>query len=321
MSASRIKSLGKLVFLIGLPVAVVVGLFGAGVYCGQANRTVILGFERDWLGLDVEVPGEPARPEPKKDEPRPEVKKEEPRPEPRPEIKQEDPKPEVKPEITKPEPRPEPLPTVEPDALPVAVAEPEPLAPAMQARLAEPVKIRVKLVVDADLHDRRPDWISYAQRHVDWSSRILEKQLGVRLELRGLVASPTTWSTGQAALAALKDVDREGADLVIGLGGRSLPVVSQAPVATAAAHAQTAVAFANASSRAPHLRTLLRAVTHAMGGDPIGDPQVDDARPLAFTAADRQILLDRKHLPFGTEPPPPTDSPAPTDPADAEGEE
>lgn len=324
MSASRIKSLGKLVFLIGLPIAFVVGLFGTGVYCGQANRATILGFERDWLGMDVEVPGEPKKDVPKKDEPKPEVKQEDPKPEvkpetPKPEVKPETPKPEVKPEPPKPEPpKPEPV-AVESDALPVAVADPEPLAPAMQARLAEPVKIRVKLVVDAALHDRRPDWIAYAQRNVTWASQILEKQLGVRLELRGIVASSATWSTGQAALAALKDVDREGADLVLGLGGGNIRAVTQAPASSASNHAATAVAFANTTSRAPHLRPLLRAVAHAMGGDPIGDPQVDDARPIAFTAADRQILLDRKHLPFGTEAP--TDeAPAPTVP-EREGDE
>jgi hypothetical protein len=321
MSASRIKSLGKLVFLIGLPVAFVVGLFGTGVYCGQANRAAILGFERDWLGMDVEVPGEPAKPKP--DEPRPEVKKEDPKPE----VKKDDPKPEVKPEPPKPDtpeppkpdtPKPEPVAALS-DALPVAVADPEPLAPAMQARLAEPVKIRVKLVVDAALHDRRPDWIAYAQRNVAWASQVFEKQLGVRLELRGIVATSATWPTGQAALAALAEVDREGADLVIGLAGGNVRAVTQAPVSTAGNHAATAVAFANASSRAPHLRPLLRAVTHAMGGDPVGDPMVDDARPIAFTAADRQILLDRKHLPFGTEAPP-TDAPAPTEP-EREGDE
>ena len=56
-----------------------------------------------------------------------------------------------------------------------------------------------------------------------------------------------------------------------------------------------------------------------MGSDPIGDPMVDDTRPIAFTAPDRQLLLDRKHLPFGTEAP--TDeAPAPTEP-EREGDE
>lgn len=305
MSASRLKSLGKLVVLIGLPVALVTGLFGAGVYVGQRHRGSILAFERDWLGLDVAVPGEPARPEPVKSEP---VKSEPTKPEPvKPEPVKTEP---VKPEPVKPEPvKPEPArPEATSDAVPVPVAEPAALAPALQARLAEPVKVRVKVVVDADVFDRRPDWIAYAQRHVGWASQIFGAQLGVQLELRGVVAWPTTWSNGHVALAELRAIDREGADLVVGLGGRSVRA-PEAPAADPSQHAAAAVAFADPTSRAPHLRGLVRAVAQAMGADPLGAGS-GDAAPLAFRAEERQTLLERKHLPFATEPAPaPADAP------------
>ena len=307
MSASRLKSLGKLVLLIGTPVALVTGLFGAGVYVGQGHRASILAFERDWLGFDVEVPGEPAKPEVK-----PETKPE-PKPETKPEVKPE-PKPETKVETPKPEPKLEPKPEVKPEpaldaAIPIAVAPPEPLDPAVQARLAEPVKVRVKLVVDADVFDRRPDWIAYAQRHVGWASEIFSRQLGVQLELRGIVASKSTWSDGQAALAELQNADREGADLVVGLGGRSVRAPMQSLIPGGSSHATAAVAFADPSSRAPHLRGLLRAVGQAMGGELLGEAS-GDATPITFHAGDRRIVLDRKHLPFSSEPAP---TPAPAD--------
>jgi hypothetical protein len=68
MALARLKNLAKLTLLIGAPVAVLVGLFSCGVYCGHENRVAVLKFERDWLGFDVTVPGEP-KPEPVKTEP------------------------------------------------------------------------------------------------------------------------------------------------------------------------------------------------------------------------------------------------------------
>ena len=84
MTASRLKSLTKLALLLGLPVALLLGLFGGGVYCGHSNRAAILGFERDWLGMNVEVPGEPGKPAPEKptSEPAPPTRAEPPKTEP-----------------------------------------------------------------------------------------------------------------------------------------------------------------------------------------------------------------------------------------------
>ncbi|HEY8380393.1 MAG TPA: hypothetical protein VIK91_28110, partial [Nannocystis sp.] len=220
MSASRLKSLGKLAILIGLPVAVVVGLFGAGVHVGYENRAAILRFERDWLGLDVEVPGEPASVEVKPAETkRTEAKPAEAKPA---ETKPAETKAPEKPAEPTPGPSPETTPTPSPEgtppasreaqapaeALPIAVADPGPLPPEVQARLLERVKIRVKLVVDAEVFDRRADWIDHAARHVRWASEVLARQLGVELELRGVVAWPAAWSSGQAALAEVEDIGR-----------------------------------------------------------------------------------------------------------------
>ena len=313
MSATRLKSLGKLVVLIGLPVAFVVGLFGAGVYVGHGHRTTILSFERDWLGLDVTVPGEPSKPPADTTKPEP-PKPEPPKPEPaKPEPAK--PEPTTSPEPAKPEPaKPEPAKPVEtppPPAagLPVAVAEPAPLPPELQARLGEPLKLRVKVVVDEEVFDRRSDWIDYAERHVRWASQVLQREFGVELELRGVVAWPTSWSSGQVAFADLERVGSDGADLVLGLGGRSIRTPVQAGPTTAKHHATAAIAFSSdPTSPAPHLRSLLRAVTQAMGSDPVAV----DADPIAFSAEERRILLERKHLPFTAE----VVEEAPTQPAD-----
>ena len=53
MASSRIKSLTKLALLLGAPIALLLALFGGGVHCGHTHRDAILGFERDWLGMNV----------------------------------------------------------------------------------------------------------------------------------------------------------------------------------------------------------------------------------------------------------------------------
>lgn len=340
MSASRLRSFGKLALLLGLPVVLIGGLFGAGVYVGERHRVAILSFERDWLGMDVQVPGAPTpaptpaateRPTP----PAPSPTTPTPTP-PTPTPKPETPPPatEDPPPATAPTPAPTPLPAalnVVPDAIPVAVADPAPLSGEQQDRFAEAVKVRVKVVVDAELFERRRDWIAYAQRHVAWASQILERQIGVSLELRGVVASTSAWSGPEAALASLGEVTRDGADLVIGLSGRA--AAGRGPLSafpTPTEQAPYAAAFANPASRAPHLRSLLAAVSAAMSAAPVaegspawssgswmGDPLARDSLAISLDEVSRGRLLERKHLPFAAAAPA-----APTDPAPThEGEE
>src|SRR5690606_4505550 len=132
---------------------------------------------------------------------------------------------------------------------------------------------------------------------------VLTQQLGVELELRGVVAWPATWSSGQAGLGDLGEIGSDGADLVLGLGGRNLRGDVQASPVTTSSHARSAIAFADPSSPAPHLRAIVRAVSTAMGNDPI----VADAAAISFTAEGRRALLERKHLPFAPEPALPAD--------------
>ena len=53
---SRVVVVGKLLLLVGLPLTVITSLFGAGVHWGFESRADILRIEKDWLGMEVEVP-------------------------------------------------------------------------------------------------------------------------------------------------------------------------------------------------------------------------------------------------------------------------
>lgn len=308
MTSSRLKSLGKLALLLGVPVALLIGLFGAGVHCGFQHRVAILGFERDWLGMKVEVPA----PGPGPSEPAPVVAAEPAPPTPA----RVDPPvaPVPAPPVATPEPRPDtqPEPTPGPAAL-VAVSEPSPLVIAgplplpadLQPRLAERVRVRVKVLVDAELVERRPDWIAYAQRHVAWASQVLEQQVGVHLELRGVVAWPGPGGRDAAALLAdLHNRERDGVDLLIGLSSGTF-VAGPAPAIGEAANLGFVLAGANPGSRAPHLRGMLRAIGEAFGATPMigpgtfmGDVVIHDRSPIDLDADNRRRILERKGLPF-----------------------
>ena len=324
MASSRIRSLTKLALLLGVPIALLLGLFGGGVYCGHTNREAILGFERDWLGMEVTLPvkPEPVKPEPVKPEP---VKPEPVKPEP---VMTEPVKTEpVKTEPVKTEPvKTEPVaPVVDvaptpvapvlvevTDPVPVTVAPSLPLPDDLRARLAEPVRVRVKVLVDPELVDRRPDWIAYVQRHVAWASQVLEAQIGVRLELRGVVvwANPEGTSV-DAQLADLQARPRDGTDLLLGLSSRGFTGVP--PITTAPeSNARYALVPVNPASRAPHLRGMLYAVGQALGAPAVTDATTEawlagsfmadrrgpDSQAITLDADSRRRLLERKSLPF-----------------------
>jgi hypothetical protein len=315
MASSRIRSLTKLTLLLGVPIALLLGLFGGGVYCGSANREAILGFERDWLGMDVALPAtsepvksEPVKPEPAKPEPTPEPVKPEPVTTPEPPKPTPEPTPVVD---TTPKPMAAALTTVT-DPVPLTLASPLPLPDDLHARMAEPVRIRVKVLVDPEIVDRRPDWIAYVQRHVVWASEVLEKQIGVRLELRGVVVwSSPEGSSATARLADLQRRSRDGSDLLLGFPSQAFNDVAPAG-ATPEFNAGFALVQVNPASRAPHLRGLLRAVGESLGAAAITDPGSDasrtgsfmaevraaDSQPIALDADSRRRMLEHKSLPF-----------------------
>lgn len=307
MTVSRLKSLGKLALLLGVPVALLLGLFGAGVHCGFEHRAAILGLERDWLGMDVEVPAEPTRTDPVAQPVSPPAQ---PPTQPPGNGVSQPLQPVVAPVA------PSPIPPAQPVALgvvtepsPVAIAEAAPLPADLQASLGEPVRVRIKVLVDSELVERRPDWIAYAQRHVAWASQVLERQVGVHLELRGVVAWPGPNGRDSAALLAdLQNRERDGADLLIGLSSRSF-VGTPGLAVPEEQNLGFVVAEANPGSRAPHLRGMLHAIGEAFGAAPLigpgtfmGDVITQDRNPIDLDADSRRRILARKGLPFQTLP-------------------
>ncbi len=325
MPRLRFKALARLVLLLGLPVAFVVGLFGAGVYVGVDNRPAILAFEREWLGMEVEVPppvagpwfGErlaaarvaatkPTAPEPKP--PTPETTPKPPTPETTPEPKPSTP--ETTPEPKPPEPKP---PTPEGPslataparpAMPLTLALPEPLDGELQGLFRAPREVAVKVYVDPALALSVADPIAYAQRTIEWASQVLDSQ--VRVELR--VDAVALWRgrpTGQGA--ALEDLCRrpdEGAEVRIGLVAESFAD----PEVVSEDASCVIVGKSPRSRQAPHLRTLLFALGRRFGAAPItdngseafrrgswmADVLADDSQPLWLDPASRAAVLRGK---------------------------
>lgn len=306
MNWKRIKAVGKLLLLFGTPFLVVLGLFGSGVYVGNLYRHGVTSFEKEWLGLDVEVAPLYGEPEDSDDDKSDDDKKDgdkrdgdkrdgdkdsdddakkgddsgsdEPgggKTEPKPE-------PEAKPE---PEPKPEPAaepvaltpPPVEPPA-PAPTPQVDPLDGPLAGRLGVPVSIEVKVLVDDALIEQHPDWIDYVQRTVSEASSIYDKQFGVTLEL----ASVGRWGVPTAGMSSgelLEDVEarpREAAQLVVGFTGRPLDDRTSGkaftPPEDGPYNGSAAVVYANRQRRRAHVRGLLHEVGHLFGALDITDP-------------------------------------------------
>jgi hypothetical protein len=348
--ASRLKSLGKLTLLLALPVGLLVGLFSCGVYVGHDHRATILAFERDWLGMDVDVPE--AKPEPAKTTPEPTktatpeptktatpeptktatpeptktatpeptktatpepTKPEPPKPEPTPEP----PKPEPTTEPPKPEPAPVETPQVDPNGPPegpppLVVEGPDELSEELEARLAEKIRITVKVIVDPDIVARRRDWIDYVQRQVGWASQIFAAQVGVEVELRGVVAGATTMLEDRKARAdRYLEQAHEGADLLLVFVDQEFAGPPDIQPFANAHSPEMLVQRNSTSARAPHLRGLLHALGQALGAHPLrpdtdawqegswmGEVVAPDSRPVSLDAENRARLLERKSLDF-----------------------
>ena len=251
MARSRLRIVSQLFFLVGLPVLVLTGLFGGGVYLGLEHRERVLVFERDVLRLDVTVPPASASPQPGAAS--------------KIVTAQRQPVGAEREDVTVPaQPSPQPPPQLVPPAKPDgaalpdvlvdpsgAVADPPPgatppgVAPALPnsappattptepsavsampsaegPSLGLPVRVSVKVLVDSELIEREADWIAYVQRLVSKASQIYATNFGVELALYGV----STWDVatrGMRAEALLDDLrtrPREGAHLLIGLTSR-----------------------------------------------------------------------------------------------------
>jgi hypothetical protein len=332
MNRKRIFAISKLVVLFGTPVALILGLFSCGVYCGVENRHPITSFERDWLGMDVEVPPAPTET-------------------PTPAAPSADPNAPTDPSTPPPTPAPtpsggapaaaapatppptSPAPTATPPApsptTPAAPSTPptrtDPLAGDLAGRLALPVTVRVKVLVDDELIAARPDWIDYVQRTVAAASQVYEDQFGITLRLASVGRWPVM-TEGLGADQLLDDVrahPREGNDILVGFTERPLPTTgddrvtgkAETPTAESAFNGAYGVVYATSGHRHAHLRTMLHEVGHIFGATDITDP-ADPAYQAAswmsysparetdapwIDADNRRRVLERKDKPFAPE--------------------
>ena len=346
MNRKRIFAIGKLVVLFGTPIALVLGLFSCGVYCGVDNRAAILSFEREWLGMDVALPedessapakpddptkvadaktgeaktGEPKTGEPKTGEPKtgePSTETGEPPADPKTGT------------TAAPDPDPNPDPATPPTTEPTPTTEPappltrtDPLEGDLATRLALPVTVHIKVLVDDELITARPDWIDYVQRVVSSASQTYEKQFGISLTLTSVGRWPVS-TAGMSADELLQDVrsrPREGNDILVGFTNRPwddrTAGKADTPTPESPFNGAYGVVYASPGRAHPHLRTLLHEVGHIFGALDITDPSEAAFRAgswMSYAASrdtdapwidadNRRRILERKDMPFMPEP-------------------
>lgn len=336
MNPARLKAIGKLVFFLGAPLGFLLALFGSGVYCGVTHRHAITSFERDTLGLDVEVPPAPAPGGASLNDlvgslPRPTM----------PEL----------PRPASPSPSPQPGTSATPPAAPAADPPPAAQPPAgpptkvdavtgtLADRLAMPVRVKVKVLVDDELVRAHPDWIDYVQRSVDRASAIYQEQFGITLELASVGRWPiATAGLGAAQLLAdLQTRPRESADVLFGLTARPLDdrIAGEAetPASDSPFNGTRGVVYAVPGLHDAHLPTLLHELGHLFGALDVTDPvdpayqagswmsyaPIDATRGPWIDADNRARVLVRKDKPFAPDAPS-TPPGAPAEPTDPVGE-
>jgi metallopeptidase family M12-like protein len=328
MNRARLLAIGKLGLLLGVPLGLVLTLFGSGVYCGVTHRAGITGFEHDVLGLDVEVAqADPQPSTPPASDAANSPLGAEPASEPT--------TPTTTPPTTAPTTTPPPTtapstppPTTTPATTPAPVvveetptAKVDPLSGGLADRLQLPVRVRIKVLVDDELTTTHADWIDYVQRTVSRASQIYEQQFGISLELYGV----GRWSVATAGLGADQLLDdlrarpRDGADVLVGMTMRpldgSISGEAETPTAESAFNGAHGIVYAVPRTREPHLRTLLHEVSHMFGALDVTDPSdaawvagswmsyapVRDGQAPWIDADNRRRVLERKDKPFAPE--------------------
>ncbi|MBC8069343.1 MAG: hypothetical protein IAG13_13490, partial [Deltaproteobacteria bacterium] len=203
------------------------------------------------------------------------------------------------------------------------VATVDPLTGGLADRLAMPVRVRIKVLVDDELTTERADWIDYVQRTVSRASQVYEQQFGITLELYAVARWPvaTAGLGSDQLLDDLRARSREGADILIGMTARpldgSVSGEAETPTTDSAFNGAHGVVYSTPRAREPHLRTMLHEVAHMFGALDITnrtDPAwqaaswmsyapVRDGQAPWIDADNRRRVLERKDRPFAPESP------------------
>ncbi|RMG93717.1 MAG: hypothetical protein D6705_18200 [Deltaproteobacteria bacterium] len=346
----RVGALVRLLLVLGTPLAVVCAIFGWGLAVGATHRDDVLHWEERLLGWTPEqiVEEEGAHPEAERPPGAKTAREQAPAepaaptqdapaapagtPPPPPTASGDDevnrgappessdgarnptvpapPPPAVTPVETNDRAAPSPAPTAA-----------EAAAPDLEAKLALPVVVRVRVFVDETTRAAHPDWIDYVQRLVAAASSIYGEHFGIRFDLVGvdLWPVPADGASARDLFADLEARPREAADIVVGLTDRPLDGghgagLGAAPAPDSPFNGAVALVFAHPRSdpKLPHLPVLLHELGHLFGAEDATDPQSDAYRAGSWMAPldaprpsrpwidpmNRRRILERKDRPF-----------------------
>ncbi|KIG13762.1 hypothetical protein DB30_07608 [Enhygromyxa salina] len=324
--SSRLRVIGRLTALAGVPLLVIFLIFASGVYFGASRSYRVQTLEANWLGLaspdaDVDPPvaaevpagqagqatsagtGGPAEPD-QPDQPDPDQPDQplatgeggeagetgEPQP-----LPQDPPDP------------PDPT-VIQAPASGLLTAVAEPVGSELRSRFDETRLVRVKILVDPALVIAREDWLSYVASLTSATHASFELLFGVDVQLQGVVVwDLATNANVDTLLAALATHDREGADVILGLLARPQPAGFEPSRWIGAEHGDHALVFADLAQTDRFYRNMLRALAGLLGAEPVTqlDSFMSDATSQPGTAPtidpdNRGKVVFNKRRPFAS---------------------
>jgi hypothetical protein len=317
----RLRVIGRLTALVGVPGFILFTIFTSGVFFGASRSYRVLVLEAEYLGLehpDAALAGaesgmEPATPGDSEQPPTEQAAPGE-QPQPGEQTKpgeQQKPGEQPKPgEQTKPGEQPEqPQPNAQP-GLPVAIADP--VGPELRTPFEQRLVVRVKLMVDPSLVVAREDWLTYAASLIDTTRSSFAVLFGIEVQLQGIVIWDIANVSGgaEALLADLAGREREGADVILGLVAQPEPEDFEPKLWTDAEHGDHTLVYANLRQSDRYHRNLLRTLAGLLGAAPttdsaakqlgsfMSDAETAPGTPPVIDPDNRRLVITSKGRPF-----------------------
>ena len=319
-SSNRLNALGKLTALLGLPLLIIGGLFGGGLWYGATHSYRITSLQAQFLGFAEPEGATWSPPGALPPAAEGETKGEEPAGESGADTKAESGGAEAgeggeppKPEPTDPKPKPEPA---EPQPTPpnepgLAVAAASPVDAELRASFDAPLVVRVKLLVDPALAVAREDWLTYVAEVFAASDESFEALFGVELRLQGVVLwDSVPGADPEALLADLRTHEREGAEVVLGVLARPAPGAFTPASWTAEVHGDHGLVFADLERDDRYYQNMLRTLAGLLGASPTTEEAAaklgsfmslsgtPEGQPPVLDPVNRSQVINHKRRPF-----------------------
>ena len=196
-SSRRLRAVGKLTALLGLPLALVGAIFGGGLYFGATHAYRVEVLEARFLGFPEPARARPAEPEQPTDT-QPSVDTETPQASP-------DAAPEPQAELVE-RLEPQPAPAKPKTSAGLEVAKVEPIGEELRAKFDARREVHVKIMLDPALAAAREDWPSYTNElftAVSASFSVLLLRQSSSRRSRSPAATPS-FATGSRSSARAK---------------------------------------------------------------------------------------------------------------------